>query len=152
MLTRTVSAEHERLHTFLLTVQEIIRLTSTARLHTARVVPVAIIFVCVLVPRAFGQQRPNPDSHSQAAATNSSDAKPRNVDQNHDEIRKHEESQRMLGVVPMYAVTNGRQVEPLTPREKFHLFAKSAFDPKAADLSFFFSQASTTEHKERAHA
>jgi flagellar biosynthesis protein FlhF len=30
--------------------------------------------------------------------------------------------------------------------------AKSAFDPKAADLSFFFSQASTTEHKERAHA
>ena len=30
--------------------------------------------------------------------------------------------------------------------------AKSAFDPKAADLSFFFSQAGTTEHQERAHA
>jgi len=30
--------------------------------------------------------------------------------------------------------------------------AKSAFDPKAADLSFFFSQAGSSEHKERAHA
>ncbi len=30
--------------------------------------------------------------------------------------------------------------------------AKSAFDPKAADLSFFFSQAATSDHKERAHA
>ncbi|MDB5895164.1 MAG: flagellar biosynthesis protein FlhF, partial [Rhodoferax sp.] len=30
--------------------------------------------------------------------------------------------------------------------------AKSAFDPKAADLSFFFSQAGTTGHQERAHA
>jgi hypothetical protein len=44
-------------------------------------------------------------------------------------VEKREQSQRMLGVVPQFGVTNRQDAPPLAPREKFHLFAKSAFDP-----------------------
>lgn len=49
--------------------------------------------------------------------------------QTEDQIRKQEQSQRGFGVLPMFAVTSRRNVPPLTPRQKFHLFSKSAFDP-----------------------
>jgi len=45
------------------------------------------------------------------------------------EIQKKEQSQRALGVVPMFTVTNRKNAPPLTPGEKFHLFARGAFDP-----------------------
>lgn len=35
----------------------------------------------------------------------------------------------MLGVIPNFGTTSRQDAPPLTPREKFHLFAKSAFDP-----------------------
>lgn len=34
----------------------------------------------------------------------------------------------MLGVLPQFGVTSRQDAAPLTPREKFHLFSKSAFD------------------------
>ena len=45
------------------------------------------------------------------------------------EIEKQEQSQRVLGVYPQFAVTSRHQAPPLTRGEKFHLFYKSAFDP-----------------------
>jgi len=45
------------------------------------------------------------------------------------EIQKKEQSQRVLGVVPMFAVTNRQNAPPLTPGQKFHLFVRGAFDP-----------------------
>jgi hypothetical protein len=45
------------------------------------------------------------------------------------EIERKEQSQRMLGVVPQFSVTSRMNAPPLTPREKLHLFFKSAFDP-----------------------
>jgi hypothetical protein len=45
------------------------------------------------------------------------------------EIQKKEQSQRVLGVVPMFSVTNRQNAPPLTPGQKFHLFVKGAFDP-----------------------
>lgn len=45
------------------------------------------------------------------------------------EIQKEEQSQRMLGVVPMFAVTSRQNAAPLTPRQKFHLTAKQVTDP-----------------------
>jgi hypothetical protein len=42
---------------------------------------------------------------------------------------KEEQSQRMLGVVPQFSVTSRQNASPLTAGEKFHLFAKGAFDP-----------------------
>jgi hypothetical protein len=49
------------------------------------------------------------------------------------EIEKKEQSQRAL-VVPMFGVTNRQDAPPLKPREKFRLFAKSAFDPVTLGL------------------
>ena len=45
------------------------------------------------------------------------------------EAERKEQSQRVLGVLPQFGVTSRQDALPLTPREKFHLFATSAFDP-----------------------
>jgi hypothetical protein len=45
------------------------------------------------------------------------------------EIRKKEQSQRVLGVVPRFGITNRQNAPPLTPGQKFHLFVRGAFDP-----------------------
>jgi hypothetical protein len=45
------------------------------------------------------------------------------------EIERKEQSQRLLGVVPHFGVTDRQDAPPLKPGEKFHLFAKAAFDP-----------------------
>jgi hypothetical protein len=45
------------------------------------------------------------------------------------EIERREQSQRVLGLYPQFSVTSRQNAPPLTPGGKFHLFAKSAFDP-----------------------
>ena len=45
------------------------------------------------------------------------------------EIQRKEQSQRLLGVVPHFGVTDRQDAPPLSSGEKFHLFAKAAFDP-----------------------
>lgn len=49
--------------------------------------------------------------------------------QNEQEIERHEQSQRMLGVIPNFGTTSRHDAPPLSPGAKFHLFYKSAFDP-----------------------
>jgi len=44
------------------------------------------------------------------------------------ELQKKEQSNRIFGVVPQFSVTH-QNAAPLTPGEKFHLFAKASFDP-----------------------
>lgn len=45
------------------------------------------------------------------------------------EAQKAEQSYRVMGVVPMFGTTSRHNATPLTPKEKFHLFVRSAFDP-----------------------
>ena len=45
------------------------------------------------------------------------------------EILKKEQSQRILGVAPMFSVTSRHNAPPLTAGQKFHLFLKGSFDP-----------------------
>jgi hypothetical protein len=45
------------------------------------------------------------------------------------EAQKEEQSYRVLGVVPMFGTTSRHDATPLAPKEKFHLFVRSAFDP-----------------------
>jgi len=45
------------------------------------------------------------------------------------DIQKKEQSQRILGVVPLFGMTSRHEAPPLTTGQKFHLFAKSSFDP-----------------------
>jgi len=49
--------------------------------------------------------------------------------QTEEEIRKREQSQRILGVVPMFGVTSRHHPPPLTPGQKFYLFLKGNIDP-----------------------
>jgi hypothetical protein len=45
------------------------------------------------------------------------------------EVEKQEQSQRMLGVIPIFESTNRENPAPLTSGQKFHLMAKQALDP-----------------------
>jgi hypothetical protein len=69
---------------------------------------------------ALGQESPHT-----APQPAQPDAAQRETEQ---QIRKREESQRILGVVPLFGMTNRRNAPPLTASQKFHLFGKSAFD------------------------
>lgn len=44
------------------------------------------------------------------------------------ELQKKEQSNRVLGIAPQFGVTR-QNAAPLTPGQKFHLFAKTSFDP-----------------------
>ena len=44
-------------------------------------------------------------------------------------LEREEQSHRMLGVIPDFGTTSRHDASPLTSGQKFHLFAKSAFDP-----------------------
>jgi hypothetical protein len=44
-------------------------------------------------------------------------------------LEREEQSHRMLGVIPDFGTTSRHDASPLTVGQKFHLFAKSAFDP-----------------------
>ena len=74
-----------------------------------------------------GQQT---NSQSGASAQNTP-PKPQSNSQPSDEkeLQKKEQSQRVLGVVPQFGMTNRQDAPPLTTGQKFHLFAKSSFDP-----------------------
>ena len=70
------------------------------------------------------QPTPAPKPETPAPTTPS-----KNKTQEQKQIEKKEQSQRILGVMPDFGVTNRLNAPPLTPREKFHLMIKSAFDP-----------------------
>ena len=50
------------------------------------------------------------------------------------EIERKEQSERALGI-PHFGTTDRMNAPPLTPRGKFHLFAKSAFDPVTVGIA-----------------
>lgn len=63
---------------------------------------------------------------------------------NEQEIEKQEQSQRMLGVIPNFGTTSRQDAPLLSPKAKFRLFYKSAFDPvelSVVGLQAGFSQA-----------
>jgi hypothetical protein len=73
--------------------------------------------VFLITAFASAQQAPPPNAPSASQA------------ESEKKIRKKEQSQRILGVVPMFGVTSRQDAPPLTPGEKFHLFVKSSVDP-----------------------
>ena len=77
---------------------------------------VAVVFVAFAM--ASGQE----------TSSNSQDQSPQNSP-SEQEIQRKEQSQRMMGIMPQFSVTSRHDARPLSTREKFHLFAKSAVDP-----------------------
>ncbi len=63
-----------------------------------------------------------------AQQTSQAPAPPKNSAQEK-KIEKKEQSQRVLGVLPQFTVTDRKNAPPLTPKGKFRLFYKTAFDP-----------------------
>ena len=76
-------------------------------------------------PAATGnRQQPANPPHSDSELQ-----KPGNESQEREqELQKKEQSNRILGVAPQFGVTR-QNAAPLTTGQKFHLFAKSSFDP-----------------------
>jgi len=70
-----------------------------------------------------------PPSPRPAAPTEPRQVSPSIKSEKEVEIERREQSQRVLGVLPQFGVTSRRDAPALTPHQKFHLFAKSAFDP-----------------------
>ena len=75
---------------------------------------------------ALAQQSatPPPSDDNSKTTTAPVSAKP-----SEDAEMKAEQSQRLVGMVPMFGVTSRADARPLTTREKFHLWEKSTFDP-----------------------
>jgi hypothetical protein len=97
-----------------------------------------LLLICTAnTPAQNGQNNPPPQTPGSSTAP-PPQAQPRNPPPNSPGAQKseaekaeekQEQSQRMLGVVPEFSVTSRLNASPLTGGQKFHLFAKSAFDP-----------------------
>lgn len=112
----------------------------------------AAIFFSLLLIQATGQtpttgtQDQKPDTNAGAAGQQPvpNAPQPQNSTDAEKEMQKKEQSQRILGMAPQFGMTSRMNARPLTAGEKFHLFAKSAFDPfefAAAGLQAGLSQA-----------
>ena len=86
--------------------------------------------VSVAQDNAAPAQQPSPQSSSRPAApVDPPPITPGEKSEQEKEIERQEQAQRVLGVLPLFGVTDRQNASPLTGREKFHLFLKSAFDP-----------------------
>jgi len=70
---------------------------------------------------------------SQEAATATEPKTPEEIER---EIQQKEQSQRILGVVPMFGVTDRRDAPPLSNHAKFYLMAKGFTDPFSIGTEF----------------
>lgn len=84
--------------------------------------------VCLLCAVSYSQQPPS-QKPSEPTPSPRPEAPISEKSEKEREIERKEQSQRALGVVPQFGVTSRQNAPPLIPREKFHLFVKSAFDP-----------------------
>jgi hypothetical protein len=69
----------------------------------------------------------SPGANAPGTATPSAPSRTKSAE----ELRKQklEQSYRVMGVVPMFGTTSRHDATPLTSKEKFRVFARSAFDP-----------------------
>ena len=83
-----------------------------------------VLLVCSAPLLIWGQTEnvggSNPQLQAPASSSNASPSAPQS---------KHKSSERIFGVVPAYNITDARSAPPLTPKQKFGLFAKGTLDP-----------------------
>jgi hypothetical protein len=99
--------------------------------HTRLGWAVILLLSLISVGAASAQEVPAnlPDAPSAAPATTTAPEPPT------PEIAPIKEGhERMLGFIPAFSVTNRQDAAPLTPRQKFVLFARSATDPVQLSL------------------
>jgi hypothetical protein len=103
-----------------------------------------VLTLLSLATCSLGQQPPTPSTTQPSSAAPQADSvqsaqqppaakTPQEIER---EIEKKEQSQRILGVVPMFGVTDRVNAPPLTPRGKFNLMAKGLTDPFFWGIAF----------------
>lgn len=90
---------------------------------------VAVLILAGFLSPFGAAQRTQTSPKSPPGAPSATQNPGTSAQESEEEIRKQEQSRRILGVVPMFGVTSRQNAPPLSPREKFHLFVKSSFDP-----------------------
>jgi len=98
------------------------------RIHKALASSIFVL-LCATASMAQTANNSSPQGTSPSQSNASQSDQKQTEEQKERDIEKKEQSQRMLGVVPEFGVTSRHNAPPLTPKEKFHLFTKSAFDP-----------------------
>jgi len=111
--------------------------------HRAIVTAGRILRLILVVAFPFSgiAQQPTTGDNSKPASQSQPAQQPGETEK---EIEKREQSQRFLGLVPMFSATNRQNASPLTPSQKFHLMAKQLTDPytfAAAGLQAGLAQA-----------
>lgn len=95
--------------------------------YLARQLLLLVLFFA-FIPGLVAQQTPPPAPQTPPASQPQPEA-PKQKTEEEKQIEQKEQSQRILKVLPQFAVTSRQNASALTTGEKFHLFAKSAFDP-----------------------
>lgn len=102
-------------------------------MQTDRRIPFCLLLLLMTLPCPFCRAQ---QSSSQAQQPNEPTLRPKpevpnphNKSEEEKAIERKEQSQRILGVLPQFGLTNRQNAPPLSSGEKFHLFFKSAFDP-----------------------
>jgi len=90
-----------------------------------------VVVVTLLACSAAGQSQNSQDQKPPASSSQVPQPKPEAPvsEKTKEQEEKKEKSQRILGVVPQFTVANIKDAHPLSPGQKFGLFARSAFDP-----------------------
>lgn len=85
--------------------------------------------VLMLATTSVAEQSPPPNSVSQRPSAQATVSKKEPVASPAAQEGSSEGHERVLGVIPAFEMTNRQGPPALTPREKFNLFARQAFDP-----------------------
>jgi hypothetical protein len=101
----------------------------------ARFVCVLLALCTIAVPLAHSQSEENPPQKSEPQSAPPPSPRPAAPDptagkkEEERAIERKEQSRRVLGIFPQFGVTSSHDAKPLSPHQKFNLFAKSAIDP-----------------------
>ncbi|HTS34029.1 MAG TPA: hypothetical protein VMH04_00070 [Candidatus Solibacter sp.] len=96
--------------------------------YVTRFLVVPVLAMLFAFP-SWAQQTPPSASPAPSAPLPQTQTDPKAKSEEEKQIEKQEQSQRVLGVLPQFAVTSRQDASPLTSGEKFHLFAKATMDP-----------------------
>jgi hypothetical protein len=96
---------------------------------TAKVVSGILIFILMTGALSVAQDQNSQQQKEPTPSPKPEATRSQQKSEEEKEVERKEQSQRVMGVLPQFGVTSRQNAPPLSSREKFHLFVKSAFDP-----------------------
>ena len=102
---------------------------SSLRFVTAKTIRGMLIFILMTGALSVAQDQNSQQQKEPTPSPKPEATRSQQKSEEEKEVERKEQSQRVMGVLPQFGVTSRQNAPPLTSREKFHLFVKSAFDP-----------------------